>query len=113
MNPGKSQYEVTILADDVQFGEGPRWHMGSLWFSDIGAGTVRRIWPDGRQETVLSGMRTPSGLGWTRSGDLLVASLLDSTVYRVGTDGETGEDDGARPEERSTADPTRSVDEDP
>ena len=80
--------DITVLVDDAQFCEGPRWRDGSLWFSDIGGGTVRRVWPDGRQETVLSGMRTPSGLGWTRSGDLLVASLLDSTVYRVGQDGE-------------------------
>lgn len=78
---------VTVLLDDGQFCESPRWRDHSLWFSDIGAGKVRRIWPDGRQETVLSGMFTPSGLGWTESGDLLIACLHEGTVYRVGPDG--------------------------
>ncbi len=63
MDKSKADRKLAVLVDDAQFGEGPRWRDGSLWFSDIGAGTIRRIWPDGRQETVQSGMRTPSGLG--------------------------------------------------
>jgi sugar lactone lactonase YvrE len=78
--------EIEVLVDDAVYTEAPRWRDGALWFSDIGGGKVRRIWPDGRQETVLSSIRTPSGLGWTRSGDLLVASIEESAVYRVGPD---------------------------
>jgi sugar lactone lactonase YvrE len=78
--------EIEVLVDDAVYTESPRWRDGALWFSDIGGGTVRRVWLDGRQETVLSGMKTPSGLGWTRSGDLLVACIEESAIYRVGPD---------------------------
>jgi sugar lactone lactonase YvrE len=78
--------DIDVLVDDAVYTEAPRWHDGALWFSDIGAGTVRRVWPDGRQETVLSGMTTPSGLGWTPGGDLLVVSIEESAVYKVGPD---------------------------
>lgn len=78
--------DIDVLVDDAVYTEAPRWHDGALWFSDIGAGKVRRVWLDGRQETVLSGMTTPSGLGWTPSGDLLVATIEESAIYRVGPD---------------------------
>jgi sugar lactone lactonase YvrE len=78
--------EVDVLVDDAVYTESPRWRDGALWFSDIGGGQVRRVWLDGRSEVVLSGIRTPSGLGWTRSGDLLVASIEDAAIYRVGPD---------------------------
>jgi sugar lactone lactonase YvrE len=77
---------VTVLVDDAVYTEAPRWREGALWFSDIGAGQVRRVGLDGRGEVVVSGVRTPSGLGWTRSGDLLVASLEEGAIYRVGPD---------------------------
>jgi sugar lactone lactonase YvrE len=80
-------HDLEILFDDAIFTESPRWHDDSLWFSDIGAGQVRRLWLDGRKETVVEGMAMPSGLGWMPGGDLLVASIGDSTVYRVGVEG--------------------------
>jgi sugar lactone lactonase YvrE len=79
--------ELELLVDDAVFGESPRWHDGALWFSDIGGDTVWRIAPDGRRDAVLTTVRGPSGLGWTRSGDLLVTSLHDHTIYRMGPDG--------------------------
>lgn len=79
--------KLELLVDDAVFGESPRWHEGALWFSDIGADKVWRISPDGARELVLSSVRAPSGLGWTRSGDMLVTSLHDHTIYRMGPDG--------------------------
>jgi sugar lactone lactonase YvrE len=79
--------ELELLIDDAVFGESPRWHDGALWFSDIGGNTVWRIAPDGTRTAVLTSVPAPSGLGWTRGGDMLVTSLSDHTIYRMGADG--------------------------
>ena len=73
--------------DNAIFAESPRWHDGAFWFSDIGGGTVNRVGPDGQSEVVVSGIPAPSGLGWTKTGDLLVASLATSVIYRVAPGG--------------------------
>lgn len=79
--------EIEVLVDDAVFGESPRWHDCTLWFSDIGGDAVWRIAGDGTRQKVVSSIRMPSGLGWTADGDLLVAGIHDSTIYRVGADG--------------------------
>ena len=81
------QDAVQILVDGAIFTESPRWRDGAFWYSDIGGGTVNRIAPSGQREIIVSGIPAPSGLGWTKSGDMLVASLATSTIYRVGRDG--------------------------
>ena len=78
---------VEVLIDNAIFTESPRWYEGAFWFSDIGKGTVNRVGPNGRSEVIVSDIPAPSGLGWTKSGDLLVASLATSTIYKVGGDG--------------------------
>lgn len=83
-----AERQLELLVDDATFGESPRWHDGALWFSDIGADKVWRIAADGTRDLVLSSVKAPSGLGWTASGDMLVASLHDHTIYRVGPDGD-------------------------
>jgi sugar lactone lactonase YvrE len=79
--------ELELLVDDAVFGESPRWHDGAWWFSDIGGNRVWRIAPDGTRTAVLTSVPAPSGLGWTRGGDMLVTSLSDHTIYRMGADG--------------------------
>ncbi len=79
---------VEVLFDAGVFLESPGWHDGTCWFSDIGGGKVYRIDAAlGVAQVVLSGLPGPSGLGWTSGGDMLIAALHDSTVYRVGPDG--------------------------
>lgn len=80
-------YPLEIVVDDAIFGESPRWYGGALWFSDIGANKVWRLTPDGQRQLVVSSVQMPSGLGWTQSGELLVASIHDSAVYRMDSDG--------------------------
>ena len=80
-------HRLELLVDDAKFGESPRWHEGTLWFSDIGDGKVWRIAPDGTRQLVLASVQGPSGLGWTQGGDMLVTSLVDHTIYRMGPDG--------------------------
>lgn len=87
MNAADEDGAPVLLAEGI-FMESPRWHDGAIWFSDIGGSSVHRVAPGGVVETVASGIAGASGLGWTRSGDLLVASLSTSNIYRIGKDGQ-------------------------
>jgi sugar lactone lactonase YvrE len=79
--------EIEVLADGVGYTESPRWHDGALWFSDMGRGVVYRVAPGEAAQAMVSTVRTPSGLGWTRAGDLLVVSIDDAAIYKVRRDG--------------------------
>ena len=61
----------------IDFGEGPRWHDGRLWFSDFYQHAVKAASLDGTVEVVLEMSGQPSGLGWLPDGDLLLVSMLD------------------------------------
>jgi sugar lactone lactonase YvrE len=76
----------TVLTG-LAFGEGPRWRDGRLWFSDMHAHEVVAMAPDGRRETVFSHSGPVSGLGWLPGGDLLVVSMVDMLLLRIGADG--------------------------
>ena len=73
---------TTVLADDLGFPEGPRWHDGRLWFSDFHDQRVRTLTPDGVLRTELELDDAPSGLGWTPDGDLLVVSMERRVLLR-------------------------------
>jgi sugar lactone lactonase YvrE len=77
-----------VLLGGLGFGEGPRWHDGRLWFSDMGAARVMAVDLDGRAELVLEVPTRPSGLGWLPDGRLLVVSMRDRRVLRLEPDGE-------------------------
>jgi sugar lactone lactonase YvrE len=72
-----------LLADGFHFLEGPRWRDGALWMSDIGAGAVLRLWPDGRHERVIDVPSTPSGLGFLPDGAPLVVSVNGRSLLRI------------------------------
>ena len=76
----------TILGG-LAFPEGPRWRGGRLWFSDMHAHEVVAMTPDGKRETVFVHAGPVSGLGWLPGGDLLVVSMADQTLLRIGADG--------------------------
>ena len=77
-----------MLLGGLGFAEGPRWHDGRLWFSDMGAARVVAVDLDGRAEVVLEVPTRPSGLGWLNDGRLLVVSMRDRRVLRLEPDGE-------------------------
>jgi sugar lactone lactonase YvrE len=79
--------ETKVLLDGLRFPEGPRWHDGRLWFSDMHAGRVITLDPSGRAETVLTLDDEPSGLGWLPDGRLLVVSMHQRKVLRRERDG--------------------------
>ena len=72
-----------LLIGGLDFGEGPRWHDGVLWYSDFFQHRVYTVSTDGKRETVLDlGSEQPSGLGWLPNGDLLVVAMLKRQLVR-------------------------------
>ena len=78
--------QARVVATGVAFGEGPRWHDGTLWWSDMHGGQVNRL-VDGQVISACDVPTRPSGLGWLPDGRLLVVSMLDKRVLRLEADG--------------------------
>lgn len=79
------------LFDGGHFFEGPRWHDGHWYSSDLYAPKVYRITPDGQGEVVCEVPQQPSGSGWLPDGMMLVVSMWDRKVMKVGSDGSVSE----------------------
>ena len=75
----------TVLSG-LAFPEGPRWHDGALYFSDMHAGIVWRLTPDGAATQVTTVLNSPSGLGWFPDGTLAIVSMLDRRLLRLEPD---------------------------
>ncbi|MGH7962799.1 MAG: SMP-30/gluconolactonase/LRE family protein, partial [Candidatus Binatia bacterium] len=60
-----------VLLDGIVFPEGPRWHKGKLWFSDIFATKVMTVDEKGHSEVIATVPERPSGLGWLPDDRLL------------------------------------------
>src|SRR2546423_15575556 len=72
-----------VVVEGLAFGEGPRWHDGRLWFSDMHAHAVKAYTPSGRTlDTVVDVPGSPSGLGWDGDGRLLIVSMDDRRLLR-------------------------------
>ncbi|MCF2527116.1 SMP-30/gluconolactonase/LRE family protein [Yinghuangia soli] len=90
----------TTILDGLCFGEGPRWHDGRLWLSDlIGHQVLAADVPDleapgawsappVKAEVVVAEHADQlSGLGWLPDGDLLVVAMAGRQVLRRSPDG--------------------------
>ena len=73
--------EITQLVTGLSFLEGPRWHDGALYVSDMHGDAVLRITTDGAVTTVVD-VEQPSGLGWLPDGSLLISSMTARAVMR-------------------------------
>jgi len=71
-----------VVATGLAFGEGPRWHAGRLWLSDMHDFQVVTVDPAGRLERVLRVEGRPSGLGWLPDDRLLVVSMEQRKLLR-------------------------------
>jgi sugar lactone lactonase YvrE len=80
---------TSVLLDGLWFPEGPRWHAGKLWFSDMLAQRVMTVDLDGHAEMVVPVPGRPSGLGWLPDGRLLVVSMTDRRLLRRDSNGLT------------------------
>lgn len=73
--------DISQLVTGRSFLEGPRWHAGALYVSDMHGDAVLRITTDGAVNTVVE-VEQPSGLGWLPDGSLLVSSMTARAVMR-------------------------------
>jgi sugar lactone lactonase YvrE len=80
--------KLQVLVDGLAFGEGPRWHDGRLYISDIHDHQVLAVDPVGATTVVARHDGPLSGLGWLPDGRLLVVAM-DGEVLRL--DGEGGD----------------------
>ncbi len=84
---------MRTVIDGLVFGEGPRWHDGALWFSDMHAHhVVRAELTDDRTSATTRTVAEitddePSGLGWLPDGRLLVVAMETQRLLRVESDG--------------------------
>jgi sugar lactone lactonase YvrE len=71
------------LIGGVDFGEGPRWHDGALWYCDFFQRAIYTVTADGRRTAVHDGLADQtSGLGWLPDGRLLVVSMKNQKLLR-------------------------------
>lgn len=77
----------TTLLEGLVFPEGPRWHEGKLWFSDMHDDRVMTVDLDGRAQTVVEVPGQPSGLGWLPDGRMLIVSMSDRRLLRLDPNG--------------------------
>ena len=75
------------LIGGIDFGEGPRWHNGRLWYSDFHQKTVYSVDLNGERNAEFTLDDQPSGLGWMPDGSMLVVSMINRQVLRVSSDG--------------------------
>lgn len=76
------------LVGGIDFGEGPRWHDGRLWYSDFHQATISSVGLDGDRRAEYTDLPDrPSGLGWMPDGSLLVVFMTTRKVMRDHGDG--------------------------
>lgn len=78
---------IRTLAEGFGFPEGPRWHDGHLYLSDIFRRRVVRVDLDGAVEFVVDVPGRPAGLGFAPDGALHIAVASERKVLRL-KDGE-------------------------
>ncbi|MEZ0494959.1 SMP-30/gluconolactonase/LRE family protein [Sphingomonas sp. IW22] len=93
-----SNAKVEELASGFSFTEGPLWHQGRLWFSDVTGDKLRTVDANGRATVVLEnagGLPNPpaganigpNGLAVARGGDILMAQMGARRIVRRGANG--------------------------
>jgi sugar lactone lactonase YvrE len=76
----------TVILDGLSFPECPRWHDGSLWFSEKRGRRIVRASASGEIERIIETDDEPGGLGWLPDGRLIVVAQIGRRLLRL--DGE-------------------------
>ena len=74
---------LKTLTAGLLFPEGPRWHDGKLFFSDMHDLKVKTVDLQGKNSVVCEVPNRPSGLGWLPDGRMLVVSMRDRKLLRL------------------------------
>ena len=81
-----SELTTTVLASGLVMPEGPRWHDGKLYVSDIFGKRVVTVDPEGVVETIAEIPNWPSGLGF-RGDQVLATSMQDGLLLSLSEGG--------------------------
>ena len=81
------ELQLDCLAENFVFLEGPRWHEGKLWFSDMWGHTIYAMSPDGQYSAIAEVPNRPSGLAFLPDGRLVAVSMGDRKLYVVADGG--------------------------
>ena len=77
------QPQLKLVVGGVDFGEGPRWHGGKLFYSDFYQRAIYTVTEDGKREALYRDLPDQtSGLGWLPDGRLLAVSMIDKKLLR-------------------------------
>ncbi len=80
--------DFEVVVDGVDFGEGPRWHDGRLWYSDFHQRTVFSVGGGGDRRAEHADLDDrPSGLGWLPDGRLLIVAMTSRRLLIADGDG--------------------------
>ncbi len=71
------------FAADFVFLEGPRWHEGRLWVSDMFGQAVYTLTPDGARQEVAQFPNRPSGINFLPDGSVVIVSMADRKLMKV------------------------------
>lgn len=71
------------FAKDFVFLEGPRWHQGRLWVSDMFGQTVYALTPDGARQEIAKFPNRPSGINFLPDGSVVIVSMADRKLMKV------------------------------
>jgi sugar lactone lactonase YvrE len=77
------------LTSGLCFGEGPRWHEGRLYVSDMMGCRVLAVDAAGKSEIIKEVPGRPNGLGFLADGTLMYTSMDDTRLYRITPRGKT------------------------
>lgn len=75
--------ELRTIVTGLAFPECPRWHAGSLWFSDMHADQVFQVSESGEILQTLAVPDNPGGLGWLPNGHLLIVGMKRNLLYQL------------------------------
>lgn len=78
---------VRPVIDKLTFAEGPRWHDGALYISEMHSRRALKIVDAGKAEVIAQLDDATSGLGWLPDGRLLVVAMHERKVMRRERDG--------------------------
>jgi sugar lactone lactonase YvrE len=82
----RGQHELRLFAEGLKFPEGPRWHAGRLWLSDVHRHEVLSFSVDGNATVEMSIDDRPSGLGFSPQGAPMVVAMTHRQVLIRGPD---------------------------
>ena len=82
-----AEVDWTPVITGLAFAEGPRWHDGAVFVSDIFGRQVWRAVPGETPEVIHEVAGLPSGLGWLPDGRMVIVAMRERRLLVAGAAG--------------------------